>query len=419
LLVAAEWLFLAGVALIPVMQPWSGDAFGAVVIPADVCFLAAGVCWVVPLLRARLRPVLGWFPLAALGYLAVMMIAALASPTRRDSFERIAIDAYVVGLGILSFGMSEGARGRDRVARAWLAGTAATVVVALVGVVLFYAGRRTPHENFAVSVFGSVPAGDYPRVRGLFLNANMFCGFLIAGLLFALGVLGTRRGGARVAIGAIAVVIILTFSPGIGGALLAVALWCVLAYQEVWSARTRGAVALAGAVGAVTFVVLAATIGPRGGTWSDAFRTFLDHPFDGVGPGNAVAATFGDGTFFVDAHDAWLSLAGQAGVLGLVGFAAVVATVCLAAWKARPLARVIEPVRAGWCAFVGSVLFVSISMSLEQTRYVWVLMGTVVAGLTAVARERGGQSFGAAMTSSPPRKGWSTSGTTKEPSGSW
>ena len=65
--------------------------------------------------------------------------------------------------------------------------------MALVGVVLFYAGRRTPDENFAVSVFGSVPTGDYPRVRGLFLNANMACGFLIAGLVFALAVLGVRR----------------------------------------------------------------------------------------------------------------------------------------------------------------------------------------------------------------------------------
>ncbi len=417
---AAEWLFLAGVALIPVMQPWSGDVFGAVLIPADVCFVAAGVCWVVPLVRARLRPVLGWFPLAALGYLAALAIAVLASPTRRDSLERLAIDTYVVGVGILAFGMSDGARGRDRIARAWLVGTAATVVVALIGVVLFYAGRRTPDENFAVSVFGSVPAGDYPRVRGLFLNANMFCGFLIAGLLFALTVLDLRRRLAWVALGAVALVIGLTFSPGIGGAVLAVALWCSLAFHDRWSERTRHVVLGVGVAGAAGFVVLAATVGPRGGTWADAWQTFLDRPLDGVGPGNAVAATVHDGTFFVDAHNAWLSLAGQAGVLALAAFAAVVGTVCLAAWRARPLAHVPEPVRAGWCAFVGAVLFVSLTMSLEQTRYVWVLTGTVAAGLTA-ADERGRrrQPVGGATTSSPPRNGRSTSGTTKEPSGSW
>jgi hypothetical protein len=85
LLVAAEWLFLAGVALIPVMQPLSGDAFGAVVIPADVCFVAAGACWLLPLVRARLAPLRAWFPLAALVYLATMVVAALGSPTRRDS----------------------------------------------------------------------------------------------------------------------------------------------------------------------------------------------------------------------------------------------------------------------------------------------------------------------------------------------
>jgi hypothetical protein len=389
LLVAAEWLLLAGVALVPVMQPWSGDAFGAVVIPADACFVAAGACWLVPLVRARFVPLRGWFPLAAIVYLGTMVVAALASPTRRDSLERVVIDAYVVGLGLLAFGFSDSAPRRDRLARAWLVGTALTVTAALVGVVLFYAGRRTPDENFAVAVFGSVPAGDYPRVRGLFLNANMLCGFLIAGLLFALAVLGTRqprvparrRLSAWVAIGSIVLAIGLTYSPGIGGAILAVALWCSYAFRDRWSERMRRAVLGAGALGAVGFVVLAATVGPRGGTWSDAWQTFVEHPLDGVGPGNAVAATIHDGRFHVDAHDAWLNLAGQAGLLGLLGFAAVIAAVCLAAWRARPMVATPEPVRAGWCAFVGAVLFVSFTMSLEQTRYAWVLMGTVAAGL--------------------------------------
>ena len=424
LLVAAEWLFLAGVALVPVMQPWSGDALGAVVIPADVCFVAAGVCWLVPLVRARLAPLRGWFPLAAMAYLAALVVAALASPTRRDSLERVVVDAYVVGIGLLAFGLSDSARRREHLARAWLVGTALTVTAALVGVALFYGGRRTPDENFAVAVIGSVPTDDYPRVRGLFLNANMFCGFLIAGLLFALAVLGTRRRASWIAFGAIAVVIVLTFSPGIGGAILAVALWCSLAFHDRWPERTRRIVLGAGAFGAVGFIVLAGTVGPRGGTWSDALETFVDHPFDGVGPGNAVAATVHDGSFFVDAHSAWLNVAGQAGLLGLLGFTAVIATVCVPAWRARPLARLLEPVRAGWCAFVGAVLFVSLTMSLEQTRYAWVLLGAVAGWLSARTdqHQRGalaGHSLGGSTTSSPPRKGWSTSGTRKEPSGCW
>ena len=128
------------------------------------------------------------------------------------------------------------------------------------------------------------------------------------------------------------------------------------------------------------------TVGPRWHTWSDSLDTFREHALVGVGPGLPVAATFYNDRFFTDAHNAWLNVAGQAGLVGLVAFAAVIGTVCAMAWRARPMAEVAEPVRAGWFAFVGVVLYGSISLSLEQTRHVWILMGFLAAGLSAAAR---------------------------------
>jgi O-antigen ligase len=106
----------------------------------------------------------------------------------------------------------------------------------------------------------------------------------------------------------------------------------------------------------------------------------------GVGPGLPVAATSYEGRFFTDAHNAWLNVGGQAGFLGLLALVGVVALICGLAWRARPISDVPEPIRSGWCAFVGAVLFGSISLSLEQTRHVWVLIGFLAAGLSATCR---------------------------------
>jgi len=162
-------------------------------------------------------------------------------------------------------------------------------------------------------------------------------------------------------------------------------LWLLMAERD-WPARVRAFVGAVGAAGVVVFLVLTVTVGPRGHTWVDAVDTLWTHPLLGVGPGLPVASTTYNGRFFTDAHNAWLNVGGQAGLLGLVALVAVVVTVCVLAWKARPISDLPEPVRAGWCAFVGAVLYGSLSISLEQSRHVWVLLGFLAAGLSAARR---------------------------------
>jgi O-antigen ligase len=107
------------------------------------------------------------------------------------------------------------------------------------------------------------------------------------------------------------------------------------AFRDQWAPRIRHAVLGVGVAGAAAFFVLAATLVPRSGTWSDAFDTFTDHLLVGAGPGAPVATTVHDGSFFTDAHNASLNLAGQAGIVGLLGLVAVAAVVCAGAWSAR------------------------------------------------------------------------------------
>ena len=272
-----------------------------------------------------------------------------------------------------------------RIAWAWVAGASLTVVAALIGVALFYLGERTPAENFAIGDLGSIHTASVPRVVGFFLNANLFCNYLVVGLMFTLGLLGWRRPAGVALVGAIGVALAFTLSPGLGGAVVAVVLW-LLVSERGWPARVRGFVVVGGVVGVIGFLVLTVTVGPRGHTWVDAIDTLWTHPLLGVGPGLPVASTTYNGRFFADAHNAWLNVAGQAGLLGLLALVGVVAAVCVLAWKARPIADVPEPVRAGWCAFVGAVLYGSLSISLEQSRHVWVLLGFLAAGLSAARR---------------------------------
>jgi O-antigen ligase len=286
---------------------------------------------------------------------------------------------------LTAFVLAREAATRVRIAWAFVVGSAAAAAAALVGIALFYSGHRDPAENFAIGDLGSIHTTTVPRVVGFFLNSNMFCSYLVVGLLFGLGMVGWRRPLGIVLVGAIGIALAFTLSPGLGGACIAVALWLFVS-ERGWPTPVRALVVAVGAGGAVTFLVFTVTVGPRASTWSDAFHTLWSHPLVGVGPGLPVAATSYEGRFFTDAHNAWLNVGGQAGFLGLLALVGVVALICGLAWRARPISDVPEPIRSGWCAFVGAVLFGSISLSLEQTRHVWVLIGFLAAGLSATCR---------------------------------
>jgi O-antigen ligase len=384
--VATEGLFLAGVLLLPVMQFGTVQVIGTSVIPADVCFAFAVLGAAILEVARRGRDLRAPFPIVVAAYLVVLVLAALASPDQQESFERILIDGYCCSLGIAAYVIAREAIVRVRIAWAWVVASGATVLAALVGIMFFFLGARTPSENFTIGDLGSIHTETVPRVVGFFENSNLLCNYLVVGLLFMLGVVGWRRPAGLALVIATSVVLAFTLSPGLAGAVVAVTLWLFVS-EPRWAVRTRAALAVLGAIGAVAFIVVTVEVGPRVHTWSDAVDTIARSPLLGVGPGLPVAATTYEGRYFTDAHNALLNVGGQAGLLGLLALAGIMASICVLAWRARPVSDVPEPVRAGWCAFVGAVLFGGLSLSLEQTRHVWVLLGFVAAGLAARRHE--------------------------------
>ncbi|HEX8031323.1 MAG TPA: O-antigen ligase family protein, partial [Vicinamibacterales bacterium] len=306
-------------------------------------------------------------------------------------------------LGLLSAHYCRQFEMRRSIVVAWIAGTAVTIAACVAGVMLFLA--RAPINPFLYG-FGSLPPGPYPRVMGLFVNANMLCSYLSAAGVM---ILASERARlirstvARPAVVAVGLAAVLTFSPNLGGLALAFSLW----FAATMPSEHQGRAAIirwggtAAAVGFVLAILLSPTLlttaeasvwtsiepSSRVQTWIEATKVFLTSPWVGAGPGADVAhvsyinASSGS-ELLTDAHNTWLSVLAHTGVFGFIPFA--VATGMLMARMRRTLD--VTP-QGAWrsgleLAFLSSLLYPSLSGSFEDSRHVWVLMGMVHAAQT-------------------------------------
>jgi O-antigen ligase len=119
--------------------------------------------------------------------------------------------------------------------------------------------------------------------------------------------------------------------------------------------------------------------------WRSAFATFFAHPLVGQGLGTPVAShrfvtLSGQEQHLRDAHNVWLNLAGQGGILTLAAFAALVASIarrCVAHWgRSEPTAVVQTGLGL---SLLGAFVYHGLTGSFEDARHLWVLAGLVVA----------------------------------------
>jgi hypothetical protein len=252
-----ERLFLILVALLPIMQPLYADFLGHIVYSADLLFVLTAFAWLIALLTRRVRLRRSWFYLPLALYFGALVASTAASVDRRASAIKLLGEIYLIGLAVLTFNLVTTVPTMRRVAGAWLVGTAITVVASLAGIGLFYAGVREHEINWVLAGYGSLPPGNYPRSRGLFLNMNMLCNYL--GISFFIALVAWSLGwlkplGFRLQATGVWVVTGFTVSPGLGGLLLGTALWFALRVRGT-SRRPLGRLALgAGCVSALAHV---------------------------------------------------------------------------------------------------------------------------------------------------------------------
>ena len=404
----AKVLFLLLVVSLPLVRPFN-FTFRHTLIPfTDVLFVLCLSCWIISVIRRESPVYLDRLVIPLSIFLAVVCVSVVTSPdTARSLFKGLGI-AYLATLALLTFQLIDNADFVKKVTTAWLLGTFVTLAAAFSGVVIFYLGFRSPETNYFLSHFGSLPAGNYPRIHALFANANMMCNFLNVSVMFALAAGYEKMLSKRTAIMltvAIVLASILTFSPGIGGIFLSISGFAA----AIWYSRGRTAAAFASAfIGisiAAAFLAAAAFSpavdeGPqtvripftsaavepsvRSVIWKETIKAIAERPFTGVGVGidpiNLRYTTVsGDAQSLGDPHNIWLSVAGQMGIPGFVAFVFVIAAVMRKTSFAvgdLPLSYFHSAVSF---ALLGALLYQGLSGSFEESRHLWVLIGVVIA----------------------------------------
>lgn len=399
----SDWLLLAWIATIPVMHPFNLRLARRYTLPpADFLFVPALLLFFAALVSGvrRWRPRPWHWPLLA--YSGALLLSTFASQNVRQSAPKLAGDLYLVIAAALVANYVRSEETLRRAVFAWIAGTVATVAGVGAGLILFLAGRTKPKTNPLLTHFGTLPPGHYPRIRSLFLDANMMCSYMAVAAMI---IVAARQAGwisartFRLLLAATIFAAAFSISPGLGGLCLALALWSAPLQPTPLRARL---VAWAGwAIAAVVFIgapismtpltrmsvyetVIHAEPSGRLLTWTGAWHTFLAHPLFGQGLESESAhvhyITASGPQFLTDAHNTWLSIMAQQGLAGLLAFAWVVGYLIRRSRYFAAPTGVLPSVRASLeLALLGGFLYSSLTGSLENTRHVWALMGIVAA----------------------------------------
>lgn len=388
------------------MQP-PIELLGFKAIPGDFIYLALVASIGLAIARDQLRP--RWHPVfgALILYGGALALSALFSSDPWRSAVKMLTQAYLLSLPIIVVWLVRTERDFRGLVISWLLATALVGMSCLLALTLFFAAPHSALLQFMTSDFGTLPPGDYPRLRLTFMNMNLLCNYLTAslGLVFIawrMHWLGEPQALALFILTILAATF--TISPGLGGVALLAGwlLWLSLRQQH---ARTAVVARAAGLVAAILVIpAMAVTpilhptapfrfrvpgtdiiLAPAGRllTWLDACRNFVSHPLIGRGIGNdAVSVRYQNPSGFVehltDAHNTFLNIAVQAGLIGL-GALCVLLWQLLVIFRREQRSNALVPTVLAF-SFLDALAYEGLGGSFEDARHLWVLLGLLLAG---------------------------------------
>ena len=406
-----KWLFLLLIVSLPLVRLFNANYYGFLIPYTDFIFLAVFAFWLLALVRGETRFLFDKFFLFIGLYAFALTISTIFSIQPQRSFFKLLGEFYLFALAVISFHLVQEKSFCRQIVYAWLAGTTLTILASLAGFVLFYLGFKTQADNYFLSHFGSLPAGNYPRIHALFANANMMTNFLNVSLIFA--VLAEKAGWlkkilARILQTGIWFTAIFTFSAGIGGMILSLGIWLWAIFDENKKPRFSKAV-LGSAIFLALLVFSSTLVSPdtknttrefsvpltdkkleasvRVLVWENALENSKKFPVFGKGTGtNAASLQYqtlsGSNQLLLDAHNIWLNILVQTGLFGLISFVLLSVFLTLKCrFRFESLSELNLIHLALSCAFVGAFLYQGLSGSFEDARHLWVLFG-MLAGMS-------------------------------------
>ena len=342
-------------------------------------------------------------------YFVAMLVSAAFADSPLGSAAKLLTQLYLLGIPLLVCSLVRDERTLRAAILCWIAGSGLVAGVAVVSLLLFAVDPANPLLGYTRYHFGTLPPGNYPRLQLTFLNANLACNYLTVSLAL---LLAARKNGwvARwpfvLLMSGILLAAAVTISPGLGGIALALGLWLWLLWRNR-DARIARLFLVAGALVAFCAVaamaltpivhatapfvirlpVLDVVLAPSGRllVWSDAFRSFAADPVFGRGIGSeAVMVRYADPSGnlqeLTDAHNIFLSIAVQCGIVGLAALVCLIAHVLrrtLPLSLPRSAAAVIR-LGAG-LGLLNGLVYHGLGGSFEDARHLWLAFGLLLA----------------------------------------
>ncbi len=400
-----EWLFIAFVITLSFSSLLQFRFLGQKLQLSDLIFVVALIAWFLALILKIKKVRWSYFYLFLAGYAIAVTLSTISSVNPSQSAAKLLGKFYLILIAFLTFNILSSADIFKKVLKAWIFGTGLSLFCSLAGIVLFYAGLKNPKQNLVVHpIFGSLPVGDYPRIEGFFDYPSMFCNFL--GLSWMLVILMVSVGWLkhnkfRLFAFAFWIVLFFTLTPGIGGVLLSTSCFLQKRFENSKNRFLSRLILFAGVSAAVVSLFVASitlfAYSPDGSkipltdgnfspshraeAWKTGFQTFLQNPILGRGIGMPVAESrftdpSGRNQLLTDAHNTYISVLGETGLVGFITFFAIVWFVVFKL-KRQPSENEFYKT-AKFClllAFADMFFYQSLTGSYEDARHLWILFG--------------------------------------------
>lgn len=406
------WLFAIVVFSLPFVNFPNLRDYGYSIQTTDLLFLLTGLVWLIYLLLRKNKIRISWFYLPLVLYFISLCLSTYFSENLRTSIIKLFGNTYLLGLAVLAFNLTDEEEKFRKIGIIWLTATFLVCLVSFVSLILFYFQRDNTILLETLSHYGSLPTGNYPRIQSTFFNPNMLCNYLNISLFFLL--LAFKLNWIRHSILIIfsilfLLTILFTVSPGIGGILLILGVWFWLdlktvkpLFTKILSLNLLSKIFLVGGIlGAIFFFLTTLPSptnfpqkiepSPRILTWFSALETLQKNPIVGRGigldAGNVEYDSPNGKQTLGDAHQLWLNVAAQQGLIGLL------IILFLTIWFIRislPLtldkSNVCTIKTALGLAFIGAFCYQGLSGSFEDARHLWVLVG-LLGGVSEIKEE--------------------------------